>query len=800
MTTATAKQLQCYHCGEDCVNGQVRLDDKVFCCEGCKMVYGILNSHGMCAYYELNKQPGVNRRTSVRPDKFAFLDDENICRRLTSFRDDTHTHVTFYLPQIHCSSCLWVLEHLHQLNKGIISCKVNFTRREVAIVFNHNTLSLRRVAELLTSIGYEPYISLNDLKDHKPRAQKAMILQLGVAGFCFANIMLLSFPEYLGIEHAEKGLLLAFRYLGLALSLPVVFYSAQPFYKTAIGGLRQRFLNMDAGIVVAIIVTFARSLYEVLSGTGSGYFDSLSGIVFFMLIGRVLQDRTYQQLSFDRDYTSYFPIAVTVINNGVEVPTALPAIKPGDTILIHHQELVPADGILTRGKAWIDYSFVTGESLPVTKEMGEIVYAGGRQTGGNIELLVVKEVSQGYLASLWEKDAFRKSPKENRHSFTQVLSQYFVAILFTIALAAGLYWWVNDPSRIWYAVTAVLIVACPCALLLSNTFTNGNILRILSKNKLYLRNAQVIEDMAAATDIVFDKTGTLTSGLQYNINYQGKQLTPAQKQAFASVAAQSTHPLSVALSKHLLLGACLPVEDFAELPGKGIQGIAGGQFIKLGSLGFVMGIEHLPASQATRVYLKIGNEAPGYFEFGNEYRKEAMPALVKLQKRYNLAVISGDSPAERDNLQQFFGRNATLLFKQQPHQKLKFIQDLQARGSKVIMIGDGLNDAGALRQSDAGIAIAEDTNNFTPSSDAILAAAELPRLERFIKLCKANKRIVVASFILSILYNIVGLSFAVQGTLSPLIAAILMPASSLSIMLLTYGSSGLVARRLNLKT
>lgn len=791
----TTEELQCYHCGEDCENSQVELDGKVFCCEGCKMVYGILNSHGMCQYYEMNRQPGVNRRNLLRPDKFAFLDDEKIRARLTTFRNAEQTHVTFYLPQIHCSSCLWVLEHLHQLNDGIISCKINFTRKEAAIVFDHALVSIRKVAELLASIGYEPYISLNDLNNHKPRIGKKMILQLGVAGFCFANIMLLSFPEYLGIEAAEKELLVMFRYLGLLLSLPVVLYSAQPFFRTAIGGLRQKFLNMDAGIAVAILVTFGRSVYEVLTATGSGYFDSLSGIVFFMLIGRVLQERTYQQLSFDRDYTSYFPVAVTVLKDDKEIPTALPDIKLGDTILVHHQELVPADGILTRGKAWIDYSFVTGESLPVTKEMGEIVYAGGRQTGSNMELLVVKEVSQSYLASLWERDAFRKLPKKEKNSFVQLLSQYFTVTVFTIATAAGIYWWLHDAARIWYAVTAVLIVACPCALLLSNTFTNGNILRILGRNRLYLRNAQVIEDIAAATDIVFDKTGTLTSG-QYHINYIGQPLLQLQRKMIASVAAQSTHPLSVALAKHLLASPLLNVQEFAELPGKGIKAKIGQQHIIIGNKNYVTGSDD--ATEETRVYINIDNETLGYFQFGNQYR-EAVPAIAKLQRRYNISVISGDSPAEKQNLQKFFGHKSTLLFRQQPGDKLHFIQHLQQQGRKVIMIGDGLNDAGALRQSDAGIAIAEDINNFTPASDAILAAAELPRLSKLIRLCKANRRIVIASFVLSILYNIIGLSFAVQGTLQPLIAAILMPASSLSILLITFGSSNLIAKQLKLK-
>lgn len=762
------------------------------------MVYGILNSHGLCTYYEMNQAPGINRAVKVRADKFAFLDEEKIAAKFISFRDDRQTHVTFYLPQVHCSSCLWVLEHIRQLNKGIISSKLNFTSKEISLVFDHTITSLRKVAELLTSIGYEPYISLNDLAGKKPGMSKSMVLQLGLAGFCFANIMLLSFPEYLGIEHADGALLYMFRYLSLTLSLPVVMYSAQPFYRTAWGGLKQRYLNMDAAIVLAIAVTFFRSLYEVLSGSGSGYFDSMSGIVFFMLIGRVLQERTHQQLSFNRDYTSYFPVAVTVLKDDKEIPTALPDIKCGDTLLIHHHELVPADGILTKGRAWIDYSFVTGESVPVRKNVGELIYAGGNQTGSNIELLVVKEVSNGYLASLWERDAFRKKAAGTESSFTQSLARYFTYVVLAIAFSAGLYWALNDPSRMWVAVTAVLIVACPCALLLSNTFTNGNILRILSRNKFYLRNAQVIETIANASAIVFDKTGTLTAGLQFNVQYYGQVPDAWQLQAIASLAAQSTHPLSIALSKHLKGHPLQNIQQFKEFPGKGIEGITGGTRVALGSRPFITNTCDGLAPAGTRVYISFNGVCPGYFEFGNAYRPEVVAAIPQLQKNYRLAVLSGDSPAERHNLQQIFNSNTDMLFGQDPHDKLKFIKMLQQRGETVVMIGDGLNDAGALKQSDAGIAVADDVNNFTPSSDAILAASELHKLPRFIRLCRANKQIVIASFILSIMYNVIGLFFAVQGNLSPLIAAILMPASSISILLITFGSSGLAARMLGL--
>jgi len=603
----------------------------------------------------------------------------------------------------------------------------------------------------------------------------------------------MSFPEYLGLEAADMQLQGIFRLFNLILALPVFFYSAISFFVSGWKGVQHKFLNIDAPIALAIIVTFCRSVYEVTSGTGAGYFDSMAGIVFFMLAGRVLQDKTYQQLSFERDFTSYFPVAATLVKADKEMPVSLPEIKAGDTLLIHHAELIPADGILTRGKAYIDYSFVTGESQPVHKEMGEIVYAGGKQTGSSIEILVIKEVTQSYLTRLWSRDEFKKTNESKSVSFVHLLSRYFTYIVFTIAGTAAWYWFVNDPSKVWNVVTAVLIVACPCALLLSNAFTNGNILRLLGRNKFYLRGAQTIEDTAGITHIVFDKTGTLTTTGEQQIEYKGLPFTILQQQAIASLAAQSNHPLSRALVKHIENKNNIPIDEFREVPGKGIEGLVGDDWIALGSQDFVTGKRTVPG-EGSRVFVAIDNKLYGYFTFHNQYR-EAVPELIRtLSAHYKLSVLSGDNATEHHTLQQLMGPDTALLFNQQPEDKLQYIQHLQLTGVQVMMIGDGLNDAGALKQSNVGIALADNCNNFTPASDVIMDATQLSSLSRFIKLCKANKNIVIASFILSILYNIIGIAFAAQGVLSPLIAAILMPASSLSILLVTFGSSNVAAK------
>lgn len=784
---AVLTQSTCFHCGDNCGRHHILAEGHTFCCEGCKTVYTLLHAHGMEAYYAFATAPGTSRKEGGYKEKFAFLDQADIAQQLLEFQDATTMHITLYLPQIHCSSCLWLLEHLQQLHPGILSCRVNFARREASIIFRQRDISLRQVAELLSRIGYEPAISLQQLDGKTtPAIDRSKLYKLGVAGFCFANIMLFSFPEYLGITAGDLHLRHLFWWMNVILSIPVVFYSASEFYITAWKSLRHRFLHIDAPIVVAIAVTFLRSLYEVLTQTGGGYFDSMSGIVFLMLVGRVLQDKTYQQFNFERDYTAYFPVAVTRLKGNVEETVTLPAVQVNDTLRIHNGELIPADGIIVSGQAMIDYSFVTGESMPVMKETGEILYAGGKQAGGVIEILVVKEVAQSYLTSLWNRSSMQETARPGT-SFVHLISRYFTYAVFTIAISAGLYW------QAWSVFTAVLIVACPCALLLSNTFTNGNILRLLGHHQFYLRNAQVIENLSRSDYIVFDKTGTLTDVRRQQVHYEGRPLSRMQKIQLATLASQSTHPLSKVLLAYLDTDARVDVASFREVPGMGTVMGNGPDQVALGSRKFILK-DTAPADSITSVYVAISGHFTGRFIIRNQYRNHLDACIIQLKKHFRLAVISGDNSGESWPLQQLLGTGTTIRFRQSPEDKLHFVEGLQRQGYKVIMIGDGLNDAGALKQATTGISVSDGHNNFTPASDAIISAAALPMLPQLLQLCKANRYIILAAFIVSLLYNIAGLYFACTAQLSPMIAAILMPASSISIVAITAGCSNLLAR------
>lgn len=795
----TLQNTVCYHCGEDCKEEHIHANDKDFCCQGCKMVYEILNDNGMCEYYDLDKNPGISQKIKVREGKFAFLDNKDISSKLIHFADGDARHVIFYLPQMHCASCIWLLEHINKLNKGIIQSTVDFLKKEVTVKFLASKVSLRQVAELLARVGYEPHISLHDLDSSKVKKyDRSRIYKIGIAGFCFGNIMMMSFPEYFSSgDINETTLKQFFSYLNFVLALPVFFYSASEFFVSAYKGLREKFLNIDAPIALAVLVTFSRSVYEIFSGTGAGYLDSMSGIVFFMLVGRFFQDKTHQSITFDRDYTSYFPIGVTIVNEqGEETQIPVSEIKKGQRMRIHSHEIVPADGILFMGKANIDYSFVTGESLPSEKSIGEIIYSGGKQVGGMIELEVVKEVSQSYLTQLWNNDVFKSKKESRRHSFIHKVSKYFTYVLFSLTLATAIYWLMHDSSKAWPAATAMLIVACPCALLLSATFTNGNMLMRLQGRDFFIRNSNVLEDIADADMVVFDKTGTLSIQDEARITFESGALSELEQQMIRSVAAQSNHPLSKAILAVLPLSERLRVQNFIEEKGKGSSALVEGHAIQLGSEEFITGKRSQKINSGSRVYVAVDGELLGYFRIEHSYREGLAETISKLRTRYKLALLSGDNDAEKTHLQTLFGEGADLKFNQSPQDKLSYIQTLQKAGHRVIMIGDGLNDAGALQQSDAGIAVTDDINNFSPACDGIIDGKRFTLLADFLAYCRKEKGIIYGSFIISIIYNIVGLSISMQGEMSPVIAAILMPVSTISIVSYTTLMSVFYFRKL----
>ncbi len=784
----------CYHCGVDCGKKSIHFNEKDFCCNGCKTVFEILNANELSCYYDLESTPGTIPKEIE--GKYNYLENEDIVAKLLEFNDGSTSVIEFYIPSIHCSSCIWVLENLNKLNDGVATSMVNFPLKTVRVTFKNDTTNLKQLVELITSIGYEPYISLDDADAKKNEVDNKLLYQVSIAAFAFGNIMLLSFPEYFDVDEfwLEKYKPL-FRWLMFTMALPVVFYSAKDYFISAYKGLKHKILNIDVPIAIGISVLFIRSTVEISLDIGSGFFDSLSGLVFFLLLGKFFQKKTYDFLSFERDYKSYFPIAVTKIVDGVEKSIAVKNIKKGDRLLIRNEELIPVDSILINGNAAIDYSFVTGESAPVVKQSGDKLFAGGKQTAGAIEVEVINTISQSYLTQLWSNDVFNKTNEVTIKTITDSISKYFTIAILIIAFFAGIFWYFYNASMAINVVTAVLIIACPCALALSAPFAIGNMLRIFGYKKFYLKNAETIENMSKINTIIFDKTGTITSNSKTQLFYKGEKISAEELSIIKSVLRASNHPLSRSLYEFIKGEASIEKPTFfEEVLGKGINATINNIEIKLGSSSFVE--SNLLETNETSIHIKINNNLKGCYIFKNSYREGTKEVFQSLAEKYNLVILSGDNDGEKEYLEQLLPKNIQYKFNQNPESKLEFVKNLQQKGNKVMMIGDGLNDAGALAQSNVGIAISEDVNVFSPACDAILDAKLFNNLPKFLTLATKTISIIKASFVLSFFYNVIGLYFALTGQLTPVVAAVLMPLSSITIVVFVTILTNWISKRI----
>ena len=773
----------CVHCGAECGKHPVTWNELPFCCNGCKTVYQLLNENKLYNYYEIDDTPGIKVETTEFGNKYAFLDKDEIREKLISFSEGGISKVKFYIPVIHCSSCIWLLENLHKINKSIKHSFVNFTKKEIDITFDETQISLRQVVELLSSIHYIPDLSVSlSQKEEDPHSYKKLLYKIGVAGFVFINVMTYSLPAYFNGEPLEDQLQSLLSLLSYFLVIPVVFYSGNDYFISTYKNLRKRNVSIDLPIALGILVLFLVSSYEILFAGGQGYCDSLSGLIFFLLVGKWYQGKTYEALSFDRNYKSYFPIAVTKINKQIEESVLLENIEVEDVLIIRNKELIPADSTIIEGEGRIDYSFVTGESTPVVKGEGDFIYAGGRQMGEIVRIRVEKQVSQSHLTKLWNQDRTYEKPSDSLKSLSDRISKYFTLIIVAIAASGFAFWMIRgDVHTAIFVFTAVLIVACPCALALSIPFTFGSTMRIFGESGLYIKNASVIEKLSHIDTIVFDKTGTLTKPNENKIEFTGDAFSAEEKDAIYSLAKQSTHPLSTAIVNSFNGVNYHRPAHFVEVSGRGIFGKVNNIEVKIGSEEYVTNSKGLTAQKSSEVYISINNRLAGYYTISNQYRSGFDKVLGNLIKNFRLYVVSGDNDSEMNNLAVYFEKE-NLLFNQNPGNKADFIKSLQNKGHNILMTGDGLNDAGALMQSDVALTIADKVYHFSPASDAVLEAGQFQKLAAFIRFTRTSISIVKLSFLISFLYNIIGISFAITGNLSPIIAAILMPLSSVSVV------------------
>ncbi|WP_341660638.1 heavy metal translocating P-type ATPase [Blattabacterium cuenoti] len=737
---------------------------------------------------------------------FDFLDDEKISEKIIDFHHKNITTVRFFIPSIHCGSCVLILESLPKLYKNILNSTVDFSSKKIWITYNSIEFKLSDIAKLLESMGYNPSINFESIENRKSLGRK-LIGKLAISFFCFGNIMLLAIPEYVGALKEDIWFMNHrnfFRYLMVILSLPVVVFSFTDHIKYAVLGLKKHVLNMNVPISIGILVLFLWSCYEVFFDLGSGYFDSLSSFSLFLLISKIFQIHTHNKIiSFDKNYKSFYPALITKIHsNKKEEKILLSYLKKGDLILIRNEEIVPADSILMKGNAILDNSFITGESDLISKKMGERIYAGSKQKGEAILIKVIKNIDHSYLSFLWNKNKsnnLRHKKLFDLNSISTRFSQYFTPLILIITIVTGIYWsFSHDISKIFHTVFSVLIITCPCALVLSTPLIFGNMIRVFSKKGFYVKDIFTMERISSSKTLIFDKTGTITDPNKEKIFFVGN-MKNEEKKMIASLLKNSSHPLSQKILSELSIKDFYFIKNFREIIGKGLEGIIKDVPVKIGSskyLGFTNKIINENEVHQTAVFISINHKFVGYFLFRNYYR-EGIEKMFQDLKEYKIVILSGDhNDLEKKYLKSILPKSSQVFFSQSPEDKLNYVKKLQEEGEKIIMFGDGMNDCAALNQSEVGISVSENPTSFFPSCDAFMQSNCMNQIFLFLKISKVSTKLVFINLMISLLYNSVGIFFAVTGNLNPFIAAILMPLSSVSVIFFSITSTWIVSRKL----
>jgi P-type Cu+ transporter len=803
---AAAARDTCRHCGDPCITADALVTaDGAFCCRGCETVFAILKAYELDGFYACPLPPGLSQKAAAGRDRgrFAALDEPAVAARLIVFDDGHRARASFQVPAIHCASCVWLLERLWKLDAGVVRTEVDLLRRTVVVDYLPDSTTPRRIAERLGDLGYEPAITVEDGAAAAPAARRRLYLQLGVAGFAFGNMMLFSIPRYANGGPLPPGFQRLFDGLNVLFALPVLLFSAADFFKSAWSTLRTRTMALDVPIALGLLTLFGRSVADIALGRGEGFLDSFAGLVFFLLTARLFQQKMFERIAFDRTYRSFLPLTVRVERDGQLTPIPLEQVRAGDCITIRAQEVVPADAVLLDAPGAIDYAFTTGEATPVAVAAGDIVRAGGRAAGTAMRLRVLREVSHSDLARLWQNPVFAHPKRRWLANVNASFGGWFTGGAVALALLGAAAWW-PDASAAASVATAVLIIACPCALTMSGPITLGTAAGLLGRRGLYLKDPAVALDLSRIDTVAFDKTGTLTSAAAtpaIEIHGISAQRWPLVR----ALAAVSSHPTSRAISASEYSAAAddtRPADYRAaratgvlEIAGRGVSGTVGTDWVAIGSAAFIEAQTGLaPEDGPDGATFIVAAGERGWVRVASTARPGIEDAARTLAGAHDVFLISGDHHSERSRWERLFG--ARMHFRQSPDDKLSFIRAARHEGRRVLMVGDGLNDAGALAAADVGIAVSDETACMAPACDAVIDGRRLAELPRFLRFAQRARQVVILCFLVSIAYNVVGLTFALRGALTPLAAAVLMPLSSLTIVGLSSGAMRWSATRM----
>ncbi|MFC2991190.1 heavy metal translocating P-type ATPase [Halomonas tibetensis] len=785
----------CFHCGSRVPRGapwSITMDDtrQPLCCPGCEAVAQAIVDGGLESYYrfrtELPERP--DERESVRAETWSVFDDPGLQHQFVHPEADSdRVHATLAVDGITCAACAWLIEHRLNALAGIDSSAVNLTHHRVRVSWDPETVKLSRILAEMAAIGYQaqPY-EPDEAQARLQHEERMNVRRLIIAAVGMAQVMMFSIPIYVaGPEGIGEDFYALFHWLSFALTTPVVFFSAMPFFRNAVRDLRTRVLGMDVPVSLAIGFAYTASGYAVITGKGEIYFDSAAMFTFFLLFGRYVESRARRRSGHSGNaMAGALPLsAIRLTEEGEERILPASELAAGDRVLVKPGHGVPADGVIEDGESSLDESMLTGEYLPVTRRLGETVTGGSQNIESPLIVRVTHAGRDARVAAIVDLTDRAFASRPRLAQMAARMAHLFVLRLLVVTVVVTITWWFIDPARMPWIMLSVLVVTCPCALALATptALTAGH--GQLRRRGVLVTRADAIESLSQLDRVILDKTGTLTSGQMTLVESRplGELDAEHARTLAAALEARSEHPIARAFHPYRL--ATVRASEVVSRTGQGLEGTLEGRLWRLGKPDFAASKHALEApGDGQWLLLSEEGEPRAWFALQDRVREDAADTVAALKALgLEVELLSGDTPGAAGDLARRLDI-PTWCGGASPEDKLARIRESQTAGEKVAMVGDGINDVPVLAGADVAIAMNGATDLARTSADAILLSPRLSRIVEAVEISRATRRVMRQNMIWSVCYNFTAMPLAAVGLVPPWLAAMGMAGSSMVVV------------------
>jgi Cu2+-exporting ATPase len=808
----------CHHCGlplppNEIIEAEIEGESRRFCCTGCKAVCLAIYDAGLEGFYQRTPEDACLAPPPEIPKEVGLYDLDEVQKEFVGeLGEEREIHLL--VEGIHCAACVWLIEHSLNALSGVSAAQVNLSGKRLHVKWHNEQVSLSRIIQRLGEIGYaavpyDPEVAEGALK----RQNRHLLYRMAFAAFGMMNLMWISIALYSGANEGEFRHM--FHWVGFALATPVLIYSGYPFYKGAWSGLKNMHLGMDLPIAIGASITYLYSLYVTVSGSlvGEVYWDTVVNFLFVILVGRYLEAMSKRQaVAATQRLLDLQPRVANLVVDGEEKMVPIRAVSMGDRVLVKPGERIPVDGCVLEGSSGIDESMLTGESQAVLKQAGSVVSAGTINGHGALEIEVrgsLKNTALGRIISLVEEAQSSKAPIQ---CLADQIVPWFVAATLGLATLTFLYWYSSSIEVALLAATSVLIITCPCAFGLATPMSIAVASGLGAKYGILVKNGEVLERLSSINHVIFDKTGTLTEGGMSVVGIYAEShewrsesdTEPADEirslmLKLGALERLSEHPTAEAVMKWLESQTIderrAKAEEFSYTPGQGVGALVDGDELLAGNRNLMKskGVAANPAFDdlSTRlekegvgsIRVALAGREVALIALEDQLRPDAKMLIDTLKAEgLNLTLLSGDRQDIAETIANRLGGGMNVIAEVMPEEKDQVVQRLQSQGERVVMVGDGVNDAPALVRADVGIALGSGTDVSIASADIVLMQGELEKVRLAIGLSRRTLRTIRQNIGISILYNIIMVPLAMSAIVTPLVAAISMPMSSLAVI------------------